>query len=80
MRTQTPKTQTKNKKWIAFREEEVAGVFENRREAVKWIKSLLNQTLKDLDKQSKNDDYDYSILISRYKLIPINEREKYLGL
>ena len=67
-------------KWIAYREGEAIGVFENRKEAVKWFKGLINQTLKDLDNQDKTDEFDYNIEIKRIVIEPLIERGNFLGL
>ena len=66
--------------WVATRNGEVAGVFLNRKEAVKWIKKLLSQTLKDLSKQDKTDEFDYAIKIPEYKIEETKQREPFLGL
>ena len=70
----------KEEQWVAYREGEAIAVFENRREAVKYLKELLNQTLKDFDKQDKTDEYDYNIEIKRIVIEPIKLRATYLGL
>ncbi len=66
--------------WVAYRNGESCGVFKNRKEAVKWFKELLKQTLKDFDKQDKTDNFDYPIEIKRIIIEPIYKRETYLGL
>ena len=67
-------------KWIAYREGEAIGVFENRQEAVKWFKEMLKQTLEDFEKQDKTNEYDYKIEIKRLLIEPVKQRESYLGL
>lgn len=71
---------TQNQKWIAYREGEAIGVFENRKEAVKWFKEMLQQTLDDFDKQDKTDEFDYNIDVKRLLIEPIKQRKSYLGL
>jgi len=71
---------TKEKQWIAYRDGEVCGIFENRKQAVKWLKGLLNQTLKDFENQDKGDEYDYKIEINRLVIEPYKERGEHLGL
>lgn len=70
----------KDSKWIAYREGEAVGIFKDRKEAVKWFKGLLQQTLKDFDKQDKTDEFNYNIEIKRIVIEPLVEREGYLGL
>jgi hypothetical protein len=66
--------------WIAVRNYEVIKIFKNRKEAVKYFKELLKQTLKDFDKQDISDEYDYPITIPQIEFYPIKEREAYLSL
>lgn len=66
--------------WVLIRDGEVRNVFKNRQEAVKHFKELLNQTLKDFDKQDKTNTYDYPIKIPMTEIKPIQQREPYLGL
>ena len=66
--------------WVAERDGIVAGVFPTRKEAVKWIKELLSQTLKDLSKQDKTDEFDYSISVPKYEIKCVENRAIYLGL
>ena len=70
----------KEQHWILIRNGEVRNVFNNRREAIKYFKELLKQTLKDFDKQDKNDEYDYPFKIFETKIKPVDERELYLSL
>ena len=70
----------KEEKWVAYREGNGCAVFDNRRDAVKWLKELLKQTLKDFDKQDKTDEYDYPINIQHLVIEPIKQREAFLGL
>ena len=67
-------------KWILIRNGEVRNTFENRREAVKYFKELLKQTLKDFEKQDKSDEYEYPIKIPETIIKPVEERKSYLGL
>lgn len=67
-------------KWILIRDGEVRNVFENRKEAVKYFKDLLKQTLKDFEKQDKTNEYDYPIKIPAIEIKPIELREAYLSL
>jgi len=66
--------------WIAVRNCEVIKIFKDRKEAVKYFKELLKQTLKDFDKQDTSDEYDYPITIPQIEFYPIKEREAYLSL
>ncbi len=72
----------KNKKqsWILLRNGEVRNVFKNRKEAVKYFKELLEQTLKDFKKQDKSDEYNYPIKIFETEIKPVEWRESYLSL
>jgi len=66
--------------WVATRDEECAGVFLDRKDAVKWIKELLKQTLKDLGKQDKTDEFTYPIQVPKYEIKSVENRKPYLGL
>ena len=70
----------KDTNWIFIRNGEVRKIFKNRKEAVKYFKELLKQTLKDFDKQDTIDEYDYPIKIPQTEIKPIEEREAYLSL
>ena len=69
----------KENNWILIRDGEVRNVFKNRKEAVKHFKEILKQSLKDFDKQDKNDEYDYPIKIYEIEIKPVKERESYLS-
>ena len=66
--------------WVATRDGRVVGTFVNRKQAVKWIKKLLSQTLKDLSKQDKTNEFDYPIEIPRYEIKETKQRKHFLGL
>jgi len=66
--------------WVATRDGDVCGVFMNRKESVKWMKELLSQTLKDLGKQDKTDEFDYQISIPKYEIKLVKNRKPFLGL
>ena len=66
--------------WIAIRNGEACGSFSDRKKAVSWIKKLLKQTLKDLEKQDKTDEFNYAIEIPEYKIKAVITREDFLGL
>jgi len=66
--------------WILIRAGEVRNVFKNRKDAVKYLKELLEQTLTDLYKQDEIDEYDYQIKIPEIIIKPVEWRESYLGL
>jgi hypothetical protein len=66
--------------WICVRNTEVIKIFKDRKDAVKYFKELLKQTLKDFDKQDTSDEYDYPITIPQIEFYPIKEREAYLSL
>jgi len=70
----------KEQSWILIRNGEVRHTFSNRREAVKYFKELLEQTLKDFKKQDKTDEYDYPIKIPETEIKPVDSRESYLSL
>jgi hypothetical protein len=70
----------KSKEWILVRNGEVRNIFKDRRDAVKYLKKILKQTLKDFDKQDKTDEFDYPIKIFGFEIKPIDKREAYLGL
>lgn len=66
--------------WILIRGGEVRNVFKTRREAVKYFKKLLKQTLKDFEKQDRIDEYDYPIKVPEIEIKPVEWRESYLSL
>ncbi len=70
----------KDTNWIFVRNGKVRKIFKNRKEAVKYFKELLKQTLKDFDKQDISEEYDYPIKIPQTEIKPIEEREAYLSL
>ena len=70
----------KEQNWVLIRNGKVRNVFKNRKEAVKYFKELLRQTLKDFEKQDKTDEYDYPIKIPETEIKPVEERESYLSL
>jgi len=75
------KTLKENKSsWIIVRDMEVCKVVNNRKEGIKYIKDLLKQTLKDLNKQDKTNEYDYEIYFPALSLQRVFERETFLGL
>lgn len=74
------KTETQNTKWILTRDGEVRNVFVNRKEAIRYFKKVLKQTLNDFNDQDKTDEYNYSIKIPLIEIKPIKEREAYLSL
>lgn len=69
-----------NDTWILIRNGEVRNVFKNRKEAVKYFKEILKQTLKDFDKQDEIDEYDYAIKIPETKFVPLDIRAVHLSL
>ncbi len=70
----------KDKNWIFIRDNEVRNVFANRKEAVKYFKELLKQTLKDFENQDKTNEYDYPIKIPTMCFMEVEERGAYLSL
>lgn len=70
----------KDTNWIFIRNGEVRKIFKDRKEAVKYFKELLKQTLKDFNKQDTSDEYDYPIKIPQMEMKPIEEREAHLSL
>lgn len=78
-----PKTPTKmenENKWIFIRNDEVRYIFNNRKEAIRYFKELLKQTLKDFGKQDETEEFDYPILIPKMEFKPVEIREAYLSL
>jgi len=67
-------------KWVMLRDGLVTNIFQNRKDAIKHFKEMLNQTLKDLNNQDKVDEYDYSIEIPKIQILSVQERKSYLGL
>lgn len=67
-------------KWVLIRNGEVRNIFDNRKEAVKHLKQLLKQTLKDFGSQDKSDEFTYPILIPTIIIKPIEERSARLSL
>ncbi len=68
-------------RWVLIRNGEVTNIFNNRREAVKHFKKLLQTTLEDFKDQDKKDCcYDYSIKIPEIEIKPVDNREAYLSL
>lgn len=67
-------------KWILMRNGKITNIFENRKEGVSHLKKLLKQTLKDYNEQDKIDYFDYPIELPEIKIIPVEERDKCLGL
>ena len=71
---------TLGNKWIFLRNNEVRMIFNNRKEAIKYFKDLLKQTLKDINKQDKTDECDYEIEIPLMQFREVNERSADLSL
>lgn len=69
-----------SRKWIAYRNGEVCGVFQNRKNEVKWLKDILKQTLSDFSEQDKTDEFDYAIDMKGIIIKPVHERSPELGL
>lgn len=70
----------KKQYWILIRNGEVRNVFPSRKEAVKYFKNVLKQTLKDFEKQDKTNEYDYSFKIFETEIKPVEWRESHLSL
>ena len=70
----------KEQLWLFIRDGEVRAVFENRIKAIEYFKELLKQTLQDFEDQDKNNVFDYSIIIPRTEIKPVEKREPYLSL
>ena len=60
--------------WVAVRNNKVIKIFKNRKEAVKYFKALLKQTLKDFDKQDTSDEYNYQIIIPQIEIYRKSEK------
>ena len=73
-----PKTDEKEF-WLATRDGEPCACFETRKEAVRWIKELLKQVLKDFGKQDTTDSYDYEIELKKIEIKRYKQRETFLG-
>ncbi|MHA1481874.1 MAG: hypothetical protein ACTSQA_00365, partial [Candidatus Heimdallarchaeaceae archaeon] len=69
-----------SKKWVAVRNGEPCGIFDNRKKAVRWFKDLLEQTLADFKRQDKFDEFDYPIEIPHLTIKPMHERTAELSL
>jgi hypothetical protein len=67
-------------KWIFIRNGEVRGIFDDRKEAVKYFREILKKALSDFDKQEKSDEYDYAIIVPSMEFKQIEYRATYLGL
>jgi len=65
--------------WLATLDGELCGSFESREDAVKWLKKLLKQNLKDFDKQDKPCEYTYPVILKKIEIKQYEEREPYLG-
>lgn len=65
--------------WLATRDKIPCASFKTRQEAIKWLKVLLNQELKDFDKQDKIDDYTYEVIIKSLEIKYYQNRKVYLG-
>ena len=70
----------KEEKWILIYKGEVRNIFDNRKKAIKHLKEILKQSLKDIMRQDKTDDYDYPINIPTLEIKPVRWRESYSGL
>ena len=63
-----------------MRNEEPCAVFKTRKKAVAWIKKVIEQTLSDLSKQDKTDEFNYPVELNHHRFIYIENRPYYLGL
>ncbi len=70
----------KEKYWIATRNNQIQRIFRNRKEAVKWLKDLLKQTLEDFENQDKTDEFDYPISIKEIHIGEYDTRNPSLGM
>jgi len=70
----------KERAWIAFRGGEPCEVFAKREQAVKWLKGLLKQTLKNYQEQDKPCQFDYEILFERLEIRRVRFRTEDMGL
>jgi hypothetical protein len=66
--------------WLATINGEPCGSFNNRRDAIHWLKALLMQELTDLDNQDLDDEYDYNIAIGKIEIKMYEERDPVLGM
>lgn len=67
-------------KWVFIRAGEVGQVFNSRKDAIKYFKEMLTQTLKDFHNQDKSDEYDYRIHIPEMRFVPVVERRAEFSL
>ena len=78
---QMVKRMAKNNKWVLLRGDVVVGTFSSRQKAISHLRSMLKQTLNDLEGQEKQStEYDYSIEFPTIKLYGVEVRPAYLGL
>ena len=63
-----------------YRDNVVVNIFDDRKKAISHLKLLLMQTYKDLKKQDQTNKFDYCIVIPKIEIIPLKEREAFLGL
>ena len=66
--------------WVLLRDGRVTNIFEDRHQAVKHLKEVLKQTLKDYNKQDITNEYDYEIFFPKIEIRKVTERSSYLGL
>jgi phenolic acid decarboxylase len=66
--------------WVCYRNDYVIEVFNTRQEGIKYLKKLLNQTLRDINKQDKSNEYNYQVKFPAIELTRVICRESYLGL
>jgi len=68
-------------RWILQRGDAIIGTFDKRFLAVEVLQNMLNQTIKDLNKQDMIDsEFDYNIDYPRIQIYQIKIRPAYLGL
>jgi len=65
--------------WLVTRDKIPCRSFNTRMEAVKWLKKVLKQVLKDFEKQDKSDEYDYEINLKSIEINHYDNRKAYLG-
>ena len=65
--------------WLATRDGEPCGSFETRREAIKWLKSILKQEFADYSKQDQTDEFDYNIELPKIEIRQYELRKTFLG-
>lgn len=65
--------------WLATIDGKPCGSFETRELAIKWLKPLLKQNLKDFDKQDKPCEFTYPVEMRKIEIKRYEQRKTFLG-